>query len=52
MLVRYLHVADEQRRIVVHGYEYDSHLVSAKDLLKVAGRYRLAVRVQTEEDGE
>jgi hypothetical protein len=50
MLVRCLHVADKQRRVAVHGY--DSRLVRAKGLLKVAGRYRLAVRVQAEEDGE
>jgi hypothetical protein len=50
MLVRCLHAADKQRRVAVHGY--DSRIVRVKDLLEVAGRYRLAVRVQAEEDGE
>jgi hypothetical protein len=36
--------------VAVHGY--DSRIVRAKDLLKVADRHRLAVRVQDEEDGE
>jgi hypothetical protein len=50
MLVRCLRVGDEQRQVAVHGY--DSHLVRVEDLLQVAGRYRLAVRVQAEDDGE
>jgi len=50
MAVRCLHVADEQRRVAVHGD--DSRLVRVEDLLQVAGRYRLVVRVQAEEDGE
>jgi len=50
MLVRCLHVGDEQRRVAVLGY--DSHLVRVEDLLQVTGRYGLAVRVQAEDDGE
>jgi len=50
MLVRCLYVADEQRRIEAHGY--DSRLVRVEDLTASAGRYRLAVRVKAEEDGE